>query len=303
MNDKTIVLLICATLLAGIFGGGCIGSPVPTETNGTTPEAINGLMATDAKDGKINLSWAASTASDFSEYRIYKSVSQFTNISDAVLVSTIANSMVTTYQITGLQSGLTYYFAVVAMDKSGNVNKIVTSISAKSTTSSIPPLYPIQVDWIVGNTSTMENLIYELDIAIALMPGVHTINLTSLRLTFIGANVSKTLDRGDNPSPTAYGVNDQYNYDSAGNLVDVYHRGYDPNDAYNESSTPPKYCLDKDSRLILVINLSTSPNGIAAPLPPSTEVALTLNVSGYSVNIVKEFRTPTVYNSTYVKIL
>ncbi|MFA5771897.1 MAG: archaellin/type IV pilin N-terminal domain-containing protein [Thermoplasmata archaeon] len=166
-------------------------------------------------------------------------------------------------------------------------------------------LRTVQIKGIWGNVSLTDNLIYELYIDIALSPGaINALNLTSLRITFTGAGISKMLDRGDIPAPTAYGVNDQYNYDSAGNLIDVYHRGYDPNDAYNESFTPyPKYSLDKDSDLILVINLSASPDGINAPLQPSTEVSLLFTIGGTAPLTKKtEFRTPTVYDSAYVEI-
>ena len=160
----------------------------------------------------------------------------------------------------------------------------------------------VQVDWIVGNASTTDNMIYELYVAVSPALGVKSIDLSALQILFTTSSMSKTLDRGNTPSPTQYGVNDQYNYDSDGNLVEVYHSGKDPSDAYNESSTTPKYVLANYSRLVIVINLRASPDGINAPLPPSTECSLIFKVSGAGIRAEKKFRTPTTYEGTYIEI-
>jgi hypothetical protein len=139
MKDKLLVLGIPLLILLGaLIISGCIGGPAPQESKDTTPpEAITGLTTVDAKDGKINLSWTASTASDFSEYRIYKNTSQFTDITNAELVTRVMTITTTTYQVTWLQNDVMYYFTVVAVDKSGNLNKTVISVGAKSTSSII----------------------------------------------------------------------------------------------------------------------------------------------------------------------
>lgn len=160
----------------------------------------------------------------------------------------------------------------------------------------------VQVNWIRGNVSTTDNLIYELYVDISSSTGAKSINISTLQVLFTTSSMIRTLERGDSPSDTKYGVNDQYNYDSAGNLVDVYCKGYDPNDAYNESSTQPKYVLDTRSHLVIVINLSASPDGINAPLPPSTECSLIFKVSGAGIRAEKKFRTPTTYEGTYIEI-
>jgi flagellin-like protein len=186
--------------------------------------------------------------------------------------------------------------AAVLINTAGGLQSQATSTATdvqKSLSSTV------QVNWIRGNASTTDNLVYELYIDISLSAGAQAINLSTLQVLFTTSNIIKTLERGDSPSDIKYGVNDQYNYDAAGNLIDVYARGYDPNDAYNESSTSPKYVLDTYSHLVIVINLSASPDGINAPLPTHTECSLIFKVSGTAgLRAEKKFWTKTTYSGT-----
>jgi hypothetical protein len=66
----------------------------------------------------VVLSWAPSTAEDFAHYNLYRSDAEIINTTS--LTPTQADITVTTYQVTGLEEGTAYYFAVMAVDNSGN---------------------------------------------------------------------------------------------------------------------------------------------------------------------------------------
>ena len=103
----------------------------PTDT--TPPSAITGLIAGDAYDGRVNLSWDKSTAEDFDHYDIYVSQAEIVDASGMTPVHQITNIATNTYQATGLEDGARYYFAVTAVDKSGNEDTLVTCVSTTTT--------------------------------------------------------------------------------------------------------------------------------------------------------------------------
>jgi len=103
----------------------------PAET--TPPSAITGLVGIDAYDGRVNLSWDKSTAEDFDHYNIYVGESEIADAGGMTPIHQIRDITANTYQVTGLEDGAKYYFAVTAVDKSGNENTLVTCVSATST--------------------------------------------------------------------------------------------------------------------------------------------------------------------------
>ena len=110
------------------------GAAPPTQPADTTPpSAITGLAAADAYDGRVNLGWDESTAEDFGHYSIYVSKSQITDVTDMAPVHQIEDIINTTYQASGLEEGIKYYFAVTATDKSSNENTSVACASIIST--------------------------------------------------------------------------------------------------------------------------------------------------------------------------
>jgi len=136
-----LVLLIIGYLLIS----GCarkLEAPVPTPfptptlsppTDTTPPPQIAGLLAVNAYDGRINLWWDKSSAEDFDHYNVYTLQSKITDVSGITPVHRINDISITNYQITGLKDGTNYYFAITAVDKNGNENKQVTTVSAVST--------------------------------------------------------------------------------------------------------------------------------------------------------------------------
>lgn len=109
-------------------------TPAPTPPLDTTPPPpITGLVANDAYDGRVNLWWDKSTARDFDRYDIYVSQAEIADTSGIPLVHQITDITANTYQVTGLEEAIEYYFTVTAVDKSGNENTHVASVSATPT--------------------------------------------------------------------------------------------------------------------------------------------------------------------------
>lgn len=90
----------------------------------------------NAYDGKVNLLWNKSIADDFDRYNVYISASEIVDVTGMVPTQIIRDISTTNYQISGLKDGSRQYFAITAVDKVGNENKRVTSVSA------IPTLMP-----------------------------------------------------------------------------------------------------------------------------------------------------------------
>lgn len=100
----------------------------PADT--TPPSAITGLVAIGAPDGKVSLSWEQSTAEDFDHYSIYVSKSEIVDVTGMTPIHQIGDIATNTYEVAELEEGTEYYFAVTAIDKSGNENTRVASVSA-----------------------------------------------------------------------------------------------------------------------------------------------------------------------------
>ena len=101
---------------------------LPTDT--TPPPAISSLTASGDVDGNVILNWDMSTAEDFDHYNIYISKTMITNVTGIKPVSQSGVIRLNEFQASGLEPTTRYYFAVTAVDKSSNENKLVTSASA-----------------------------------------------------------------------------------------------------------------------------------------------------------------------------
>ncbi|MDP2856203.1 MAG: fibronectin type III domain-containing protein, partial [bacterium] len=108
-------------------------TPTPTPTlppDTTPPSAITGLVANNAYDGRVNLWWAKSATADFDHYNIYLNKAEMVDVTGMKAVQQIKDIATSRYQVTGLEDGTRYYFAVTAVDKSGNEGVRVASVSA-----------------------------------------------------------------------------------------------------------------------------------------------------------------------------
>src|SRR2546425_1167378 len=91
------------------------------------------LVPTVAYAGQVNLAWDANTEPDLAGYKVY-----YGNAS-GIYQTPIDVDNVTTYTVTGLQDGLTYFFAVTAYNtsdsESGFSNEVSTTLA-----DTIPPV-------------------------------------------------------------------------------------------------------------------------------------------------------------------
>ncbi len=108
----------------------------------TPPPPIAGLAAVDAHDGKVNLSWAPSTAVDFAYYAIYASNVSFLTLGNRTPLARLDNITDQSYTVANLTDGVPYFFAVTAADLSGNEDRTVVSVSATPTSSVVPDTTP-----------------------------------------------------------------------------------------------------------------------------------------------------------------
>ena len=82
------------------------------------PVAVVLQDPTNITDKSMYLSWTRSTEDDFSAYKLYRDTSP-TVTENSTLVSTITDRFSNTETVTGLTSGVTYYFRVFVMDLAG----------------------------------------------------------------------------------------------------------------------------------------------------------------------------------------
>ena len=117
--------------MAGLASCGGGGGIEPADT--IPPSPTSGLLAVNAYDGRINLWWDKSTAEDFDHYGIYLSETEMADVTDMQAIQEIGDIDGCTCQVTGLDDGARYYVAVTAVDKSGNEDAEVTSVSVMPT--------------------------------------------------------------------------------------------------------------------------------------------------------------------------
>jgi len=111
--------------------------PTPAPTPASTPppdtippSAIIGLIAVNAYDGRINAWWDKTAATDFDHYNIYLNKAEIVDITGMRPTQQTKDLTACRYQVTGLEDGTEYYIAVTAVDKSGNEDVRVDSVSA-----------------------------------------------------------------------------------------------------------------------------------------------------------------------------
>ena len=93
------------------------------------PLEIVGLQVAEVPNqASLQLTWLPSSASDLRAYKIYRSTAVFSDVSQMSLLLELSQ---TDYKDSGLASSGIYYYAVVAVDSSGNQNNRVLSVQGK----------------------------------------------------------------------------------------------------------------------------------------------------------------------------
>ncbi len=102
-------------ILLALATAGCHEDPVSVRDI-AAPAAPRGLFSTTS-DGAVTLRWLANTEGDVAGYRIYWSTCAN---GPACPYDLIGSTGGTTYQVTNLPNGVTYFYAVAAFDAAGN---------------------------------------------------------------------------------------------------------------------------------------------------------------------------------------
>jgi len=108
---KAILILLA---LAALGAAGCDESTSPRDV--TPPAAPRGLYSVTG-DGQVSLSWLTNTESDVVGYRIYQSPCA---TGSSCPYDRIGATAGTQFVVTGLANGATWFYAVSAVDRSGN---------------------------------------------------------------------------------------------------------------------------------------------------------------------------------------
>lgn len=101
--------------------------PAPVPTPAPTPSPTPAPAPTPAPSSSAVLSWSVSTEPDVRGYRVYYGTSTRTYFQ--ARGSGIDTGGATTFTVSNLQAGRTYYFAVTAYDGAGNESDFSAEVS------------------------------------------------------------------------------------------------------------------------------------------------------------------------------
>jgi outer membrane protein assembly factor BamB len=137
-----IIAFLCSTIACEPQDS---GSTPPLEEHDTqVPSPVSGLTAVDAYRGNVNLRWSEAIDGDFDRYELYISKSKIEDIQGLQPIHVITDISHTTFQVSGLEEGTTYYFSVLAVNKQGTKN---TEFPTVNVTTSIIPVGKVDSDF------------------------------------------------------------------------------------------------------------------------------------------------------------
>jgi len=114
--------------------------PIKTSTDIDIPPATPTGFWASVVDTAVNLSWNANTESDIADYKVYYDTDSgppYRGTGTAEGDSPISVGNVTSYSLTGLPSGATYFFTVTALDNTGWESGYAQEVSASTTAPAI----------------------------------------------------------------------------------------------------------------------------------------------------------------------
>ncbi|MEW5801617.1 MAG: Ig-like domain-containing protein [bacterium] len=122
----------------------------------TPPLSITGLTAQDAPDdtgGKINVSWAASSAQDLAYYKVYRDTSPITDVSQLTPIAFVGTGRFTD---TAAVNETEYHYAVTAVDTCGNEGTAVSGFGPVASRDNIPPAVPGGLNVFLSGDRTLD---------------------------------------------------------------------------------------------------------------------------------------------------
>ena len=133
----------------GLPADGDDGDPLVNPGTDTVPPApVQGLAAVPG-DTYADLSWTAATEEDFDHYNVYQDVASMSDVEAMTPIETITDIAETALRVFDLDNGTTYWYAVTAVDWTGNEDTAVTSVS-------VTPANILNPDKIEGFTYTLD---------------------------------------------------------------------------------------------------------------------------------------------------
>jgi fibronectin type 3 domain-containing protein len=116
---RRLSFLATTALVAACSGAVDDGSGNVSTSPSTSP-------ASSPSTGSLTLEWNANTEPDLAGYKIYSATSS--GAYGAAIATAAANA--TSYDATGLQPGVTYFFVITAFDAAGNESARSDEVSA-----------------------------------------------------------------------------------------------------------------------------------------------------------------------------
>jgi hypothetical protein len=108
-------------------------------TDDTSPAPLASVKAFDNLDSDLLISWDPGEEPDIVEYDVYIEEASFDSASGLAPVATVRGQRVSSWRVGGLDPGVTYHAAVVAVDWAGNADRRVASVSGSPTDVTAPP--------------------------------------------------------------------------------------------------------------------------------------------------------------------
>jgi fibronectin type 3 domain-containing protein len=95
------------------------------------PTEIIGLDIRNEWESELNIEWQSATEADFSKYNVYRSTEEITALVGLAPLVSIDNRDTTDYWDQTVTPNLTYYYAVTAVDRAGNISDLSSVVFAK----------------------------------------------------------------------------------------------------------------------------------------------------------------------------
>jgi hypothetical protein len=120
MNLKSWQFTIIVALLSIALASLSIAQGQEASEDTTIPSDVENVQAV-AGDEEVTLTWDVATDNvGVVNYKIYYGTEEITKAGDIYEFGPISTGDTVTYTVTGLTNGITYYFAVIAVDEAGN---------------------------------------------------------------------------------------------------------------------------------------------------------------------------------------
>ncbi|GIF18979.1 pectin methylesterase-like acyl-CoA thioesterase [Actinoplanes tereljensis] len=130
MSSHRLYQPVALVVLLALVGAGGLGMTAASAATDTTAPGVPGSLKTEyyGQVG-VSISWGKVSASDTAGYRVYRSASKTIVPATDLLGST---TTALTFTDTTVAAGKTYYYALAAIDQTGNLSKPSSTVTVKA---------------------------------------------------------------------------------------------------------------------------------------------------------------------------